>query len=258
MNHRKKTVWIIVLIVCLIALGIGAGVFAWYWMGGTPPTPVNTTPTVPTTDSTVPTTTTTQPLPPNPIDFAAWQQTNPDVYAWLTVPGTNIDYPVVCPSDEADDFYLHHNVYKDYEFAGTIYSEKANGRELADRNTVMYGHNMLNGTMFRTLHDFEDETFFNEHDVFYLYTPGHIYTYTIFAAYEFDNRHLLNCFDYTDDTVWAEYLENAKNPKSMNVHTRDVEVTTADRIVTLSTCVGTNKSARYLVQGVLTNDQPTA
>ena len=266
MSSRSKILLILLIVLLVIGIGVGVGYFAWYWTSGTLPPPVQrveptttTAPTVPTgpEDETSPTTTTTQPLPENPVDFATLKATNSDIYAWLYVPGTAVDYPVACATDEADGFYLDHNIYREYEFAGTIYSEKKNGTDLMHRNTVFYGHNMLNGTMFSSLHDFEDKEFFDTYDTIYLYTPGHIYTYKIFAAYEYDNRHLLNSFDYSDDAVWAEYLAYATDPKTFTVNTRDVPVTVADRIVTLSTCVGWNKNVRYLVQGVLVNDQPT-
>ena len=263
MRSRSKAPLIILIVLLVIAIGVGTGYFAWYWQSGTlaPPTqrvePPTTT-TAETAVTTMPQTVPTEPpLPENPVDFATLKATNSDIYGWLYVPGTVIDYPVACATDEADGFYLEHNIYKQYEFAGTIYSEKKNGTDMMHRNTVYYGHNMLNGTMFSSLHDFEDKAFFDEHDTFYVYTPGHIYTYKIFAAYEYDNRHLLNSFDYSDDAVWAEYLAYATNPKTFTVNTRDVPVTIHDRIVTLSTCVGWNKSVRYLVQGVLVNDQPT-
>ncbi len=264
MNKRSKAPLVVLIVLLVIAIGVGTGYFAWYWTSGTIAAPVQRVETVPTTAPTAPsspdsvtTPTEAPPLPANPIDFATLQATNSDIYAWIHIPGTVIDYPVACSTDQPDGFYLNHNIYRDYEFAGTIYSEKKNGTALMSRNTVMYGHNMLNGTMFASLHDFEDADFFEKYDTIYLYTPGHIYTYTIFAAYEYDNRHLLNSFDYSNDAVWADYLAYATDPKTMVVNTRDVPVTIDDRILTLSTCVGWNKNARYLVQGVLTYDQPT-
>ncbi len=264
---KRKALLAVILVICIIGAGIGVGCGVWYWTGGNVALPTTRTDNTPaqTTAPEASTAPTLNPpvnepvLEPNPVDFATLQTLNPDIYGWLYIPNTNVDYPVACSSpDKDDDFYLDHNIYGQYEFAGTLYSEKQNGTDLADRNTVIYGHNMLNGTMFRTLHNFEDAAFFEQTPEFYIYAPGHIYTYTIFAAYEYDNRHILNSFDFEDDAVWEEYLAYATAPTSMNCHTREVEVTAADRIVTLSTCVGTNKKARYLVQGVLTNDQPTA
>ncbi len=281
MNKQSSAPRIVLIILLVILLGICVGIGVSYLGSGKAPLPrplqdgaVPTDSTVDTapTDSPVSpddnpegrpggsqTATTTKPVPleENPVDFPYYQSINSDIYAWIHVPGTDIRYPVACATDQADGFYLEHNIYREYEFAGTIYSEKKNGFSFSDRNTVLYGHNMLNGTMFAQLHKFEETEFFDKHDVFYIYMPGHIYTYKIFSAYEYDNRHLLNSFDYTNDDVWQEYLENATNPKSMNVNTREVEVKLTDRIVTLSTCVGYNKNARYLVQGVLIHDQPT-
>ena len=256
----RNVLIVLLVLVIMIGGGYGIGRFILYWTSGTDPLPVQReeNPTTATSESTLVTTpTTAPPLPKNPVDFAAWKAINSDIYAYLLVPGTAVDYPVACATDQDDSFYLNHNIYREYEFAGTVYSEKKNGTALSDRNTVMYGHNMLNGTMFATLHDFEDPAFFEEHDKMYVYTPGHIYTYTIFAAYEFDNRHLLNSYNYLDDQVWADYLAYATDPQTMVVNTRDVEVKLTDRILTLSTCVGWNKNVRYLVQGVLTDDQLT-
>jgi len=270
--------WITILVVSLLMIGVGAGLWAFSYFGVTDDDVLSgyhdhtADPTVthtPHQSGGAP----TQVISPigsepisgedsengrNPIDFDTLLDTNSDIRGWLYIPDTNIDYPIMCSLEKSDSFYLEHNYLKQYEFDGSIYFEKQNAVDFSDRNTVMYGHNLLNGRMFRTLHYFEDGDFFDNHPYIYIYTPGHVYTYTVFAAYEYDDRHILNSFNFDDDQVWADYLAYVQNPQSMNVHTRDVEITTDDRIITLSTCVGTNKSARYLVQGVLTNDQPTA
>ena len=127
----------------------------------------------------------------NPIDFKALGEINPDIYAWITIKDTNIDYPVA--QREGDDtFYLHHDLYGDPKFAGCIYSEDKNAKDFSDPLTVLYGHNMRNGSMFQNLHKFRDPEFFDSHPEFYVYTADHRYTYRIFAAYVFDNRHLIN------------------------------------------------------------------
>ena len=99
-------------------------------------------------------------LAENPIDFDALANTNDEIYAWITIPNTNIDYPVL-QSKTSDLFYIDHDVNKNYLFAGSIYSEFSNLRNFSDRDTVLYGHNMLDGSMFADLHKFEDEDFFN-------------------------------------------------------------------------------------------------
>lgn len=196
-------------------------------------------------------------LPDNPIDFAALQAENPDIYAWIKVPGTKVDYAVLRSNDKPEDYYLNHDTTGKYKFAGSIYSQMLNKADFSDPNTILYGHNMNNGSMFASLHKFRDADFFQENRYIYIYTPGHILTYTIYSAYRYDNRHILYSFDFSNEQIFADYLEMTKNPKSTIVNVRqDVEVTSKDRIITLSTCI-TNDNYRYLVQGVLTNDQPT-
>ncbi len=191
----------------------------------------------------------------NPVDFTELQKINTDAYAWIKVPNTNIDYPIMQSFYEDDLFYLEHNIYKEYEFAGSIYTEKINNRDFLDPNTVIYGHDMLNGSMFQNLHKFSDNEFFNENEYFYIYTPARKLTYQVFSAYVYDNRHILNSFDFSDKEVFQGYIDEATNPRSVDANTRDVEVTTDDKIVTLSTCVGYDKNLRYLVQGVLIKDE---
>lgn len=197
-------------------------------------------------------------LPDNPIDFASLKETNQDVYSWIEIPDTNVDYPVVQAGKDNDDlFYLDHNINKEYEFAGMIFSQKKNSKNYSDPVTVLYGHDMRNGSMFKDLHKFEDKEFFDTHDTIYIYTPGHILTYKIISAYVYDNRHILNTFNFSEKKDIKEYFNSIKEPKSMTSNVREgVSLTVDDKVLTLSTCTSSD-SQRFLVQGVLTNDEPT-
>ena len=93
---------------------------------------------------------------PEGIDFAELSSINPDIYAWIRIPDTQIDYPVL-QREEDDTYYLRHNSSGRYAFAGSIYTEEANSRDFKDPMTVLYGHNMRDGSMFQNLHFFEDE-----------------------------------------------------------------------------------------------------
>ncbi len=192
-----------------------------------------------------------------PIDFKKLKKKNPDIYAWIKVPGTVIDYAVCQAGDGKDDFfYLNHNIYGDYEFAGSIYSEKQNALDFSDPITVLYGHNMNNGSMFAGLDKFKQEKFFNKHDKIFIYLPNRKLTYRIYATYEYDNRHILNSFDFTDMEVVDSYFQSTLSPKSMVSHVREgVTLSPDDHILTLSTCVNSNSNLRFLVQGVLIEDE---
>lgn len=197
-------------------------------------------------------------LPVNPINFKELQKINKDLYAWLKIPGTVIDYPVAQSSVEDDNYYLHSDYMGNYDFAGTIYSQRHNTKYFVERVTVLYGHNMLDGSMFAGLHKFSDPEFFEKNDTIYVYIPGHILTYKIFAAYDYDDRHIMNSFDFYKDDVYSQYIKDCLNPHSTNsIVRKGVELTLDDRIITLSTCHDYNSSLRFLVQGVLVDDQRT-
>lgn len=191
-------------------------------------------------------------IPEKNIDWNGLWAENGDIYAWIYVPGTSVDYPVVQhPTD--DLYYLEHNLDGSRGYPGTIFSQSLNSRDFTDPNTVLYGHNMKNGSMFATLHKFEDNIFFDENMYIYIYTPKETLVYKIFAAYEFSNAHLLYNYDLATKEGYESYLAVVRSVRDMNAHMRDdVEVTAESRILTLSTCLNNgNDAKRYLVQGVL-------
>lgn len=160
--------------------------------------------------------------------------------------------------EEDDTYYLRHNSSGRYAFAGSIYTEEANSRDFKDPMTVLYGHNMRDGSMFQNLHFFEDETFFAEHPEFFIYLPGCRLTYEIFAAYRFDDTHLLGAFDFSKKKGRRAYIREVFAGISMGQNTReDVKVTAKDKLVTLSTCTSDQADGRYLVQAVLRKKEKT-
>lgn len=196
----------------------------------------------------------------NPIDFASLRVENPDIYAWIYIPDTNVNYPVLQnPTD--DSFYLKHDKDGNYSEAGAIYSQLANKTDFSDPVTVLYGHNMNSGGMFATLHYFENKDFFDSHQDMYIYTDGHILTYRVISAYQYDNRHILNSFNFTDKAVVQQYFNTVLNPDSLVKNVREGVQLSADtdKIVQLSTCTGdaNHLVRRYLVTGELVSDQQT-
>lgn len=185
-----------------------------------------------------------------PIDFASLTSKYPDVYAWIQIPGTTIDYPIV--QREGDNsYYLNHTIDGIRKTEGAIFTEDYNSKDFDNPNTIIYGHNMKNGSMFKQLHKFRDRQFFNENREIIIYQANRILTYRIFAAYVYDNRHLMMSFDFDDVNVYQAYINSIFEKKGMYGNIDDtVPVTADDKIITLSTCTG-DKSKRYLVQAVL-------
>lgn len=185
------------------------------------------------------------------IDFTELQKTAPDAYAWIRIPDTEIDYPI-CQSPTDNEYYLTHTAQLEDRFEGAIFTEDYNSRDFTDPVTVIYGHNMKNGSMFAGLHKFSDRDFFDRHPEFTIETEDSVLTCRIFAAYTADNRHLLKTYDFSDRDVYAAYLQSIFQIKEMGANIDDtVEVTPDDRIVVLSTCTG-DHSTRYLVQAKIT------
>jgi len=196
------------------------------------------------------------PVPDKTVDFADLQEnTNKDIYAWIYIPDTKIDYPVLQhPTDNI--YYLNYNLDGSRGYPGCIYTENYNEKDFSDPVTVMYGHNMKNGTMFAGLHRYSDSQYMEEHPYVYVYTEDGLLVYEIFAAHEYSDAHILYGHDYTEQAEFEEYLEEIRNVRDMGRVLRgSVEVTDGDRILTMSTCIASKPNNRFLVQGVLLNGE---
>lgn len=218
---------------------------------------INETPT----DTTVPTTVSeVQQKVENPIDFASLQAANSEIYAYIKIEDTNVDYPIVQSATD-DEFYLRHTAEdKSWSASGAVYTESVNTKTFNDRVTVIYGHNGYGDTFFTTLHRFEKEDFFNNHPYFYIYTPEKKLTYQVISAFKYDDRHIMNSFNFADTVQFLEFEQYLSNPSSAlkNVRTQlDNELDEDSKIVVLSTCITNQKSSRYLVCGVLVKDEQT-
>lgn len=183
------------------------------------------------------------------VDIAELQSsTNQDIYAWVYIPDSKIDYPVLQhPSNNR--YYLDYNIDGSKGYPGCIYSENYNNKYFTDPVTVLYGHNMKNGSMFAGLHKYEDSEYFAEHPYVYIYTDANILKYEIFAAYEYSNLHILLNYDFSNKDVYQQYIDKIYTYKG--IFNKDLEVSSDNNILTLSTCVANQASKRFVVQGVL-------
>jgi len=183
------------------------------------------------------------------IDFEALLDRNPDVIAWLNIPGTQIDYPVVFSRDNSD--YLRRDFDRKNDMAGTLFTDMINRIDFFDRLTVIYGHNMRDGTMFADLHNFADREFFEKNREIKLYTIEGMRIYEIIAAYKRDDNNILYQTDYFDDSVWEAYINEIFSNEDTNANLFLRDIGENDQILTLSTCVRGEDESRFLVQGVL-------
>ena len=191
-----------------------------------------------------------EPKPPIDVDFAALKSVNEDVVGWIYVEALdNISYPIVQGKD--NEMYLHQTYEKNYNFAGTLFVDYENSGDFSDCNTLIYGHNMKNGSMFGHLKKFvEDQGLYNKSRYFWILTPDKNYRYEIISAYTTG----VDSDTYTlfkgPGEEFQNYLETIRGYSE--IQTDPGELTIKDKIVTLSTCTG-NESTRFVVQGKRVN-----
>lgn len=184
--------------------------------------------------------------PPIEVDFDKLKSVNEDVVGWIYVDALpDISYPIVKGKD--NQTYLHQTYEKNYNFAGTIFVDYENSGDFSDCNTLVYGHNMKNGSMFGHLKKFrEDDKLYKQDKYFWILTPERNYRYEIITAYTTG----VNSDTYTlfkgPGEEFEKYLETIKGYSE--IQTDDTDLTIKDKIVTLSTCTG-NESTRFVVQG---------
>ena len=184
--------------------------------------------------------------PPIEVDFDKLKSVNEDVVGWIYVDALpDISYPIVKGKD--NQTYLHQTYEKNYNFAGTIFVDYENSGDFSDCNTLVYGHNMKNGSMFGHLKKFrEDDKLYKQDKYFWILTPERNYRYEIISAYTTG----VNSDTYTlfkgPGEEFEKYLETIKGYSE--IQTDDTDLTIKDKIVTLSTCTG-NESTRFVVQG---------
>lgn len=168
---------------------------------------------------------------------------NSDYKLWISVEGTNIDYPVVQGSD--NDFYLNHNFNKNYLPSGSIFLDYRNNLE-TDSNSVIYGHHMKNSTMFGQMEKFKDKDFFRNNKIITLKTDNTTYTYEIFAIGVYDADFGYNKVDFTNEDDFNNFIHKIL---SKSMYSRNI-VTSKDQILTLSTCSYEYDNARIAIFGV--------
>ncbi|MDD2979692.1 MAG: class B sortase [Hespellia sp.] len=189
------------------------------------------------------------------IDFSTLQAMNPDIYAWIYIPDTEISYPIV-QSDEADQsYYLNHTVQGALGMPGSIYSENVNKKDFTDFNTILYGHEMIDGSMFGSLKSYRDISFWETHPEIYVYTPEKKFTFRIFAAVVFDDRYIPEAYDFSKVQDMGQYISDIQSVQGVNSHVfEEAVLDTNSKLLTLSTCIADQSTNRYLVEAYLVNE----
>lgn len=178
-----------------------------------------------------------EPAEVQPKYRAAYSE-NQDLVGWITVPNTTINHPVMQSGD--NEFYLRHDFYKAYLRRGTIFMDYRNSLEEFDKNTVLYGHNYLDSTMFSDLEKYKDIEFYKTSPVIEFNTIYADHKWKVFAVFlttaspELDNGYVFNyIYPTMTDENFADFIAEVSK---RSLYQTDVEVLPTDKILTLSTC----------------------
>ena len=175
-------------------------------------------------------------------DGAALTATNSDYIGWLSIPGTVISYPVMYSPNEPER-YLHLDFYGRYSYSGTPFLDAR--CDPLGGNLIIYGHNMINGTMFGSLKNYRNEDYLNSNRRIYLELSDGMHVFEAFSVVTLEKDDpwysFLHAADANEEAAWIADLENKHG-----VHTGSIPSGT-ERLLTLSTCTGNRKSERMIV-----------
>ena len=185
----------------------------------------------------------------SPIDFDELQKRNPHIYAWLDILEAETSYPVL-QHPEDDGFYLDKDEDGNYRQAGSLFTEhQYNGIDFNDPVTIIYGHYMNSGAMFGNLQKFySNPQNFLENNKITVYLPDRELAYQVFAATKYDNRHILDNYDFTYPRMFEVFFDSILSIRDLSAQLdKNVQLETDDKVLILSTCLKGDYSQRYLV-----------
>lgn len=176
---------------------------------------------------------------------------NADVYGWISINGTPIDYPIAQHSID-DSYYLSHDVEGNRTIYGAIFTERVNTKTFNDAVTIVYGHAMKDGSMFGSLRKFSKSTFFDKHREIIIDTLEYRYIYEIFAIHLFTDEHLYEKFQLDTQHGILHYLDTLPNrvQEYGGMYIPNTVDTSKDKILILSTC-DVNDTQRYILTAKL-------
>ena len=178
------------------------------------------------------------------VDFDTLQSVNPDIRAWLYMSGSSIHYPVLQAEDNST--YLYRLADGSANAHGSLFIDCRNAGDFSDWNTLIYGHNMKDGSMFGGLKKYRKQAYYDAHPEMTLFTPEKTYRMEIFAAVTTD----VGAAVYRVPAAREERDELVQWAQRNSEIECDVSIGTEDRIVTLSTCTGGDDD-RFVVLAVL-------
>ena len=185
------------------------------------------------------------------IDFDSLHEISQDAVAWLYCPDTEINDAIAQADD--NNYYLKRLLNGTHANCGTLFVDYRNSSDFSDEITLIYGHNMKNGTMFASLIDYRNPGYYEEHPVMYLFTPEKRYQLELIAGYTTDTNDIL----YEVPATVADRESVLSHAEKVSSFISGVTAAPEDRLVILSTCSYAYDDARYVVIGRLVEESVT-
>ena len=186
------------------------------------------------------------------VDFDELKKINAETIGWIRFypEPAIINYPLVQGKD--NDQYLHQTFSANENTLGAIFLNVSNNADFSDRNSIIYGHRMKDGSMFRHLEDYKDQEFWKANPYFYIYTPdGRELTYHIYSVATVEDTSDVYLTEFASDNDYQAFLNMTKEA---SYYDTGVEVGVDDTVVTLSTCTKESDNHRLVVLGVKEKD----
>ena len=189
--------------------------------------------------------------------FVDIMERNSDAFAWIKIPDTEIDYPILQSQEGDDDFYKTHNAYGQEDPKGALYIECANLKDMCDFNEVVHGSSIDENSMFGPLQKFLDRKYFESHEYIYVYLEGNALVYDIMAAFSRDDTRLLEQYDFSYAYGCQEFIDEIYDGRSMTKNIRqgwEEGLSPEHFLITLSTQDPNNPGKQIVVIGCLVGD----
>lgn len=180
------------------------------------------------------------------MDLEALREVNPDVVGWIRIPGTKVDYPFL--QGEDNQYYLKKTWNHKSLSAGSIFLECQNSRDMTDFNTILYGHNMNNGSMFNSIRQYAAQSYYEDHPYIYILTDAGVWRYEVFSSYRAPVDGATYGLSFRQQETRENFLASALE---LSVIETGITPEITDRVLTLSTCAGAGYSTRWVVHGRL-------
>lgn len=187
------------------------------------------------------------------FDWEKLKGINGDFVGWIRLDDSTVDYPFVQGTD--NEYYLRHLFDGTYNNSGCVFMDVNNNRDFSDKNTILYAHNMKNGTMFASIEKYKDASYYDGHKVIHIYTEAATYDVYPVAGIVTDGQDDYVRTSFNDDNDFMSYVNRFV---SSSTFTSEQSIEPTDRIVMLSTCNYDRSDGRYVLIGKLVQEDNNA